>query len=132
MPTGTAETILKNADAARTLLATQENALQRAINEFDDIEWLRTLTTDERNQRQKLRAGQTAVRAAQIELSFVTLRALDQTPEVQRLINAFKTINKDLKQQLERLKSIAEIAQTVARVVDVITKIAADLAKLLA
>src|SRR5262245_50890016 len=99
MPTNTAETILKNAEAARTLLTTQENALQRAINEIDDIEWLRPLTTDERNQRQKLRAGQTAVRAAQIELSFVTLRALDQTPEVQRLINAFKTINRDLKQE---------------------------------
>ena len=131
MPNDSVQQVLVKADAARALLTKQEVDLQGEINAIDDIEWDRPLTAEERSRRQQRRSAQTAVRAAKIELSFITLRALDQSPEVQRLINAFRSINQDLKQELDQLKSIAGYAETAAKVIDAMTEIAIDLAKVL-
>jgi len=47
------------------------------------------------------------------------------------LINAFRSINQDLKQELDQLESIAAYAETAAKVIDAMTEIAIDLAKVL-
>lgn len=126
------KTVLQKAEAARTLLSKKEEELQRDIDQIDDIEWDRPLTAPERSRRLELRAAQTATRAAKIELSFITLRALDQNPEVLRLINAFRSINQDLSHELGRLNEIATAAATTAKVIDALADFATDLAKLLA
>jgi hypothetical protein len=125
-------TVLQKAETARALLSQKEEELQREIDQIDDIEWDRPLTDAERGRRKEKRAAQTATRAAKIELSFITLRALDQHPEVLRLVNAFRSINQDLGHELGRLNEIAEAAATTAKVLDALADFAADLAKLLA
>jgi hypothetical protein len=132
MPKDDIKIVLAKAEKARALLAAKELDLQREIDDIDDIEWDRPLNAAEQKRRKEKRAAQTAVRAAKIEASFITLRALNETPEVQRLINAFQSINRDLKKEFDRLQEIAKAAERTAKVIDALADLAADLAKLLA
>lgn len=125
----TIDQIIKDRDAAHDQLATTEASLQRKINDVDDIEWTRPLTADERDNRKRLRDAQTATRSAMVELSFVTLQAMDQSSEVQRLVNAFQSINAELKSATDRVNKIANIAATTEKVISAIAQIAAQLAK---
>lgn len=134
MPDDTAKTIkeiVADSDAVHAELAQQEAALQTEIGNIDDIEWERPLNDAERQQRKDLRAALTDCRAAMIEMSFVTLRALDQAPEVKRLANALKSINAELKDSLKRVEKIASIAKTIPKVLAGIEKVAGKLAKFL-
>lgn len=124
--------VLESAEKARGLLSMKNLEIQREIDAIDDIEWDRPLNATELKQRKEKRAAQTAVRAAQIELSFVTLRALDESTEVQRLTNAFRSINRDLKKDLDKLNEIGKAAERTAKIVDALVDLATDIAKLLA
>jgi hypothetical protein len=124
--------VLENAEKARGLLSMKNLEIQREIDAIDDIEWDRPLNATEVKQRKEKRAAQTAVRAAQIELSFVTLRALNESTEVQRLTNAFRSINRDLKKDLDKLNEIGKAAERTAKIVDALVDLATDIAKLLA
>ena len=124
--------VLESAEKARGLLSMKNLEIQREIDAIDDIEWDRPLNATELKQRKEKRAAQTAVRAAQIELSFVTLRALNESTEVQRLTNAFRSINRDLKKDLDKLNEIGKAAERTAKIVDALVDLATDIAKLLA
>jgi hypothetical protein len=124
--------VLESAEKARGLLSMKNLEIQREIDAIDDIEWDRPLNATEVKQRKEKRAAQTAVRAAQIELSFVTLRALNESTEVQRLTNAFRSINRDLKKDLDKLNEIGKAAERTAKIVDALVDLATDIAKLLA
>jgi hypothetical protein len=124
--------VLENAEKARGLLSMKNLEIQREIDAIDDIEWDRPLNATEVKQRKEKRAAQTAVRAAQIELSFVTLRALNESTEVQRLTNAFRSINRELKKDLDKLNEIGKAAERTAKIVDALVDLATDIAKLLA
>ncbi|MFM9845023.1 MAG: hypothetical protein ACKVOI_18835 [Dongiaceae bacterium] len=124
--------VLENAEKARGLLAMKNLEIQQQIDAIDDIEWDRPLNATEAKQRKEKRMAQSAIAAAKIELGFVTLRALNETSEVQRLTNAFRSINRDLKKDLDRLNEIGKAAERTARIVDALVDIATDIARLLA
>ena len=125
----TAQEILDSASDAQGKLTAQEKTLQNEIQNIDDVEFDHPLTDEQKKLRENLRTAQKQCRAGMAELAFVTLEALDNSAEVQKLANAFKTINADLKTALDRVKHLASIAATVQQVVDAVAKVAAQLAK---
>ena len=126
------EQIIKDAEAAHKTLAEREQSIQREINALDDVEWDRPLNKTEQEKRRQLRTAQDNTRAAKTELSFVTLGALNQSSEVQRLVNAFKGINADLKSDLKRLEKIEKVAAATVKSIAAIEKVAQELAKKMA
>lgn len=125
----TAQEILNSASDAQGKLTAQEKTLQNEIQNIDDVEFDHPLTDEQKKLRENLRTAQKQCRAGMAELAFVTLAALDNSAEVQKLANTFKTINADLKTALDRVKHLASIAATVQQVVDAVAKVAAQLAK---
>ena len=125
----TAQEILDSASDAQGKLTAQEKTLQNEIQNIDDVEFDHPLTDEQKKLRENLRTAQKQCRAGMAELAFVTLEALDNSAEVQKLANTFKTINADLKTALDRVKHLASIAATVQQVVDAVAKVAAQLAK---
>jgi len=125
----TAQEILDSASDAQGKLTAQEKTLQNEIQNIDDVEFDHPLTDEQKKLRENLRTAQKQCRAGMAELAFVTLAALDNSAEVQKLANTFKTINADLKTALDRVKHLASIAATVQQVVDAVAKVAAQLAK---
>ena len=126
------KTIMETTAAARALLSAKNLEIQQQIDAIDDIEWDRPLNATEIKQRKDKRASQTALRAASIELSFVTLRALNESSEVIRLTNAFQSINRDLKKDLDRLNEIGQAAQRTAKIIDTLVDLTTTIAKLVA
>jgi hypothetical protein len=124
--------IVAAADAARAGLGAQEAALQAEIQAVDDIVFQRPLTAAEGAKRQDLRAAQTACRAAQVELSFVTLQALDQSTEVTRLINAFKSVNQNLADAHQKLEKISAVAKEIEAGAAAVAQVAGQLVALAA
>ena len=124
--------IVEQARITRSGLALQESSLQDKIDDLDDLQWVRKLTKKEREQRKQLRTAQTNVRAAMVQLSFVTIRALDQSSEISRLINAFQSINLDLKKDIEDIEGAAEVALAIQNTMAQIAAIAANVARLVA
>lgn len=124
--------IVANARIARDGMLETDRKLDEGIIAIDEIAWSRELRASERSERARLRAAQTACRAAQIELSFVTIQALDQSQEVNRLINAIGAANKDVKEALEKVKNIVKITQGIAKVTAALEKVAIGLAGLVA
>ena len=124
--------IIEQARKVRSDMAQQESTIQDEIDDIDDIQWERPLTDAEREQRKQLRVAQTNVRAAMVQLSNVSVRALDQAPEISRLINAFEAINNDLTKDIEDIHEAAAVAEAIQNAVAQIADIAAKVAKLLA
>jgi hypothetical protein len=124
--------IIELARIVRSEMAQQETTIQDEIDDIDDIQWERPLTDAEREQRKQLRVAQTNVRAAMVQLSNVSVRALDQAPEISRLINAFEAINNDLTKDIEDIHEAAAVAEAIQNAVAQIADIAAKVAKLLA
>lgn len=120
--------IVSDAVRVRADLAIQETRLQDEIDKIDDLEFTAPLTDQQRQKRQQLRAAQTSCRGAMVELSNVTITALDTSPEVKRLINAFQSISKDLDDDLTKLGDLAQAADTVAQIIGALAQIAAKLA----
>ena len=125
----TAQEILDSADDARGKLTAQEKTLQKEIQNIDDVEFDHPLTDEQKKLRENLRAAQKQCRAGMAELAFVTLEALDDSAEVQKLASAFKTISADLKAALDRVNHLASIAATAQQVVDAVAKVGTQLAK---
>jgi hypothetical protein len=123
--------IVAAAQAARRNLSDLEQRLQSEIDkiDFDAFENGRDLTEEETGRRTQLRASQSEVRDAFIELAFVTVSRLDESTEVATLSARMDRINRGLSDDLARLKQIAEFAKTVAKVANGVAKVAAQIAK---
>jgi hypothetical protein len=67
------------------------------------------------------------VRDAFTQLAFVTIQRLDNSDEVLRLKQRIETIKETLADDLERLKKIERIAETVAQVSDTVADVVAKL-----
>lgn len=117
--------IIASAQEARKELADLEQQLQSRIDEidFDAFREERNLTADNKTERKQLRASQTEVREAFVELAFVTLRRLDESEEVGRLNARLDQINRGLKDDLDDLKKIAAFAAKAAKVADSVAKV---------
>lgn len=117
--------IIASAQEARKELADLEQQLQSRIDEidFDAFREERNLTADDKTERKQLRASQTEVREAFVELAFVTLRRLDESEEVGRLNARLDQINRGLKDDLDDLKKIAAFAAKAAKVADSVAKV---------
>jgi hypothetical protein len=126
--------IVKAAQAARRNLSDLEQQLQTEIDKIDFAAFHegRDLTHDETARRTQLRASQSEVRQAFIELAFVTVTRLDHSDEVATLSARMQGINRGLADDLDRLKRIADFAKTVAKVADAVARVAGMLAKLAA
>lgn len=117
--------IIASARGARQELADLEQQLQSRIDEidFDAFREERGLTADEKTERKQLRASQTEVREAFVELAFVTVRRLGESDEVGRLKAKMDQINRGLKDDLDDLKKIAAFATKAAKVADSVAKV---------
>lgn len=124
--------IVQQSNDARQLLLDQDSELESMILTIEDIEWTRPLNAAERARRVKLRNAQTGCRAAQRELAFVTLQALNQSQEVQRLINALSGVNRDVADALKKVDGIVKVTGTIAKVTSAIEQVLGKLAGLLA
>lgn len=122
--------IVAAASAARRNLSDLEQRLQSEIDkiDFDAFRKRRRLTEDETVRRTQLRASQSEVRDAFVELAFFTVSRLDDSTEVATLSAHMERINRGLSDDLDRLKRIAGFAKTVAKVADGIAKVTAQIA----
>lgn len=127
----TLDAIVASAAEARKQLGKLEHRLQGGIDDIDFVAFAqnRPLTEAEREQRRQLRASQTEVRDAFVQLAFVTLQRLDNSIEILSLNQRMQTIQKNLADDLETLKNIEMIADTVAKVSDSIAKVVAQIAE---
>lgn len=123
--------IISSAQAARRDLSDLEQDLQNGIDEIDFKVFSeeRTLTSDEKARRQQLRASQTEIRDAFIELAFVTVRRLDDSNEVERLNARMAQINRGLKDDLNDLQEIVDFAEKAAKAADTIAKVVQKVAE---
>ena len=123
--------IISSVTEARRNLSDLEQQLQTEIDEIDFRAFQddRPLTDDEKGHRMQLRASQTEVREAFVELAFVTLRRLDDSEEVKHLQKRMDHINRGLSDDLNKLKEIVEFAETAAKVTDTIAKVVEKVAE---
>jgi hypothetical protein len=126
--------IVNAAQAARRSLSDLEQQLQTEIDriDFKAGQEGRDLTPAETKRRTQLRASQSEVREAFVELAFVTVSRLDQSAEVAALSARMDRINRGLSDDLNRLKQIANFATMVAQVAEAVAKVVALLATLAA
>jgi hypothetical protein len=129
VPNETIDEIVASAAEARKQLGKLEHQLQGEIDRIDFIafEEKRLLNERERKQRRQLRSSQIQVRDAFTQLAFVTIQRLDNSDEVLRLKQRIETIKETLADDLERLKKIERIAETVAQVSDTVADVVAKL-----
>lgn len=129
MPNETIDEIVASAAEARKQLGKLEHQLQGEIDRIDFIafEEKRLLNERERKQRRQLRSSQIQVRDAFTQLAFVTIQRLDNSDEVLRLKQRIEIIKETLADDLERLKKIERIAETVAQVSDTVADVVAKL-----
>lgn len=130
----TAQEILDATSATRAGLATLEQSLASRIDAIEGAAFdaHRTFTQQESAERDRLRAALTEVRDAFRELGFVTLQQLDSSEAVQGLLRNMQDVNREIGNDLDRLKAIALFANTAAQVADGLAQVAAGLAKLAA
>jgi outer membrane lipopolysaccharide assembly protein LptE/RlpB len=123
--------IVASAAEARKQLGKLEHRLQGEIDGVDFIafERNRPLNEAERKQRRQLRSSQVEVRDAFTQLAFVTLERLDNSDEVLRLEQRMKAIQATLADDLEHLKRIERIAETVAKVSDTVADVVSKIAE---
>lgn len=124
--------IVAAAAVARRNLSDLEQRLQSEIDRLDFAAFGegRSLTQDEAIRRTQLRASQSEVRDAFVELAFFTVSRLDNSAEVETLSARMTRINRGLADDLARLKRIAGFARTVAKVADGVAKVTAQIAML--
>ncbi len=133
-----AHAIIASATDARRTLSDFERQLQNGIDDIDFAAFRdsRSLTAEEKARRKQLRASQTEAREASVELTFATVRRLDESGEVAHLKRRMEQINFGLRDDLEELKEIEGFAETAAKVADsiadVVAKVAERAAKVLA
>lgn len=124
--------IVQDAGAARRNLSDLEHGLR---SEIDDIKFRvvrerRPPNAEEVKRRDELRASLAEVRDAQQELGLVTVSRLNDSHEVAALLVRMNEINSGLKDDLDRLKRVAKLAQTVSKVADGVGKVVTKVAKL--
>jgi hypothetical protein len=124
--------IVKDAEAAHADLSALERELQTEIDRIDFEAFLarRPLTPQETERRTQLLASQNEVRDARAVLVLVNLSRLDSSADVAALSLRMSQINRGLEDDLARLKRIAKLAKTVAKVADGIGKVTRKIAKL--
>jgi hypothetical protein len=124
----TIDAIVASAAEARKHLGKLEHRLQGEIDDIDFVAFAenRPLTEAEREQRRQLRASQTEVRDAFVQLAFVTLQRLDNSLEILSLNKRMQAIQKNLADDLGTLKNIERIADTVAKVSDSVAQVVAS------
>lgn len=126
----TIEQIVNAADAEIRRLQVVERDLTSEVNRLLDIEFERPLTKQEISRIVELRRAKSAALSAMEELGFMTLRALDQAPEVERLRKSIARVRGDLAAEVKRVKTIGKVATIVAQVLSGLDKIAGQLVKL--
>jgi hypothetical protein len=129
-----AQDIVDAATQARTALAALEQALASRIDQIEGAAFdaNRGFTAAETAERDRLRAGLSEVRDGFRELSFVTLQQLDDSTTLQHLLHDMNDVNSQIKGDLDRLRAIAQFANTAAEVADALAKVVAGLASLAA
>ena len=127
----TLDAIVASAAEARKQLGKLEHRLQGGIDDIDFVAFAenRPLTKEERAQRTQLRASQTEVRDAFVQLAFVTLQRLDNSSEILSLNKRMQAIHKNLSDDLEALKKMERLANTLAKVSDSVAQVVAKIAE---
>ena len=130
----TIDEIIADAREARHHLADLLQELQEEIDEirFRAFKNGRELTAEEQATRNTRRAEKAEAQAAYIEMTFVTLQRLNESEEVKKLSQRMDEINKELADDLSRLKQIERYAQIAAKVADGVAKVAEKMADIAA
>ena len=111
------ESIVKLADSARRNLADMLKDLQDKIDgiKINALNEGRFLIPSEKATRADRRAKKAEIEKALIELTFVTLQALNNSAEVKRLTQKMIAINEQVADDLQDLNQIAEYADAAAK-----------------
>jgi hypothetical protein len=127
----TAQEILDAASGTRAALAALEQSLAARIDEIEGTAFdaHRPFTPAESSERDQLRASLSETRDAFRELAFVTLQQLDRSDTVKHLVRDMQDVNRQIADDLDRLKGIALFASTAAQVADGLAQVVAGLAK---
>jgi hypothetical protein len=138
MPTASAadrktsvQQIIADTAAARADLAARQMALDAAYNEILDRGYDRDLTAAEQAQLRTLNDAIASLFAANRELALVTVRLLNEAPEIQRLTRTLGVINQDLETRLKEAQKAAKALGKAAGAVKIVAKVIAGLTKLL-
>lgn len=127
----TVDQIIASAAEARKQLGKLEHLLQDEIDriDFTAFQERRPLNEAERKQRRELRSSQIQVRDAFTQLGFVTIQRLDNSFEVIRLKERMEAIKEALDDDLENLRDLENISETVANVADTVADVVAKVAE---
>jgi len=122
--------IIAAADEARKVLFDLELALEKQIDEmrFLAFKKKRPLNDEEKGRRTQIRASQTEIKEALIELAYVTLSRLDNSEDVLQLKKKMDQVNQGLRDDLTELKKITSIAEKVANVADKLAQVVEKIA----
>jgi hypothetical protein len=132
MPKPTFDEIVAAADQQITQLQATESALNGDIKAVKDIEFERPLNDGESAQLAQLRQAKASVLLAIEKVSLVTVVNLDQTDEVQQLLNAITDVRLTLETERDSINHVTATATAITKVLTGIAALQAKLAALLA
>ena len=130
----TVNQIVADRDHARETLGMLASNLNDGIDAIEAkvFQEDRDFTSSERNRRDFLRASLNETNGAISELAFVTLDRLNQSAEVERMRDDIDDVNRQIRDDLMRLKAIEDFAQQAAAALALLAQIAEGLAGLAA
>lgn len=130
----TVNQIVADRDHARETLGMLASNLNDGIDAIEAkvFQEDRDFTPSERNRRDFLRASLDETNGAISELAFVTLDRLNQSAEVERMRADIDDVNRQIRDDLTRLKAIEDFAQQAAAALALLAQIAEGLAGLAA
>jgi hypothetical protein len=118
-----ANDILASAQAQLAALQVIDGKFAAQIAAIKDAEWDRPLSDKELSQLSMLRAQQRPVLAAIEELSYVTMQALDDSDNIQRLSNALSGVVKGLMSESNNIAMIDGGAKNITAICGAISKL---------
>ena len=126
----TIKSIVTAADKTRRALFDLDRDLEKQLDKirFDASKQARSLSIEEKKVRTQIRASQSEIRNAIIQLDYVTASRLDKSEEVLQLKQRIENVNQDLNDDLKQLKKIEGMAKKVSLVADKLTDVVIDLA----
>lgn len=128
----TIEEILAARDAARQEIYSKARQISDRAEAIKDRGYDRPLTAEEIGELGELTAAMGALRDAENELVMITVRALDESPEVTRLINVITGVNDSLSAKLKEIQSVAKTVKKIGDLIRAVEKVVQGLGKLAA
>jgi hypothetical protein len=115
--------IFASTQAQLAALQAIDGNISAQIAAIKDAKWDQPLSDKELVMLSALRAGQRPVLAAIDELSYVTMQALDDSDEIQRLSNALSGVVKGLMSEVNNIAAIESDAKDITAICGAISKL---------